>query len=97
MPGFEGAERQDHHECEAGVETSRRPQAERREVRVLIGKKASWWNRPLKGRWMLGSLIGFAVSVLIASQIARWLVVMLIVLGGLFAIAFRLARKNDEI
>jgi hypothetical protein len=46
---------------------------------------------------MLGSLIGFAISVLIASQIARWLAITLVVLGGFFAIVFRLVRRDDEI
>jgi hypothetical protein len=66
-------------------------------ARVVIGKKSAWWNRRLKGWWMWGSLIGFVISILIASQIARWLAVTLAVLGCLFAMAFRFARKEDEI
>ena len=46
---------------------------------------------------MWGSVIGFAISVLITSQIARWLAIMLAVLGCLFAMVFRFARKDDEI
>jgi len=66
-------------------------------TRVVIGKKSAWWNRQLKGWWMGGSLIGFAISILITSQIARWLAITLAVLGCLFAMVFRFARKDDEI
>ena len=66
-------------------------------TRVVIGKKSAWWNRQLKGWWRLGSIIGFAISILITSQIARWLAVTVAVLGCLFAIVFRFARKDDEI
>jgi hypothetical protein len=66
-------------------------------ARVVIGKKSAWWNRRLKGWRMRGSLIGFVISILIASQIARWLAVTLAVLGCLFAMVFRFARKEDEI
>jgi len=67
-------------------------------ARITIGRKAAWWNRQLKGWWRLwGTVIGFAIGILIASRIARWLVIVLVALGCLFAIAFRLARPNDEI
>jgi hypothetical protein len=46
---------------------------------------------------MGGSLIGFAISVLIASQIARWIAILMAVLGCIFAIAFRLMRNDEEI
>ncbi len=60
-------------------------------------KKISWWNKPLTSGWMGGSLIGFAISVLIASQIARWRAILMAVLGCIFAIAFRLMRNDEEI
>jgi hypothetical protein len=67
-------------------------------ARVVIGKKSAWWNRQLKGWWTWGSLIGFAISLLIASQIARWLAITLAVLGCLFAMVFRrFARREAEI
>jgi hypothetical protein len=65
-------------------------------TRITIGKKTAWWNRQL--RWRLWStLVGFAIGILIASRIARWLVILVVALGCLFAIAFRLARRDDEI
>jgi hypothetical protein len=66
-------------------------------TRIVIGKNSAWWNRQLEGWWMWGSLIGFAISILITSQIARWMAIALAVLGCLFALVFRFARKDDEI
>jgi hypothetical protein len=64
--------------------------------RLVIGKRSAWWNRQLTGKWLWGTWIGFGISVLIASQIVRWLAITLAVLGCLFAIAFRLIRKDGE-
>jgi hypothetical protein len=50
-----------------------------------------------KGWWLWGSVIGFAIGILTASWIARWPVILLVALGCLFAIAFRLTRNGDEI
>jgi hypothetical protein len=66
-------------------------------TRFVIGKKSAWWNRRLTGKWLWGSWIGFAISILIASQLARWLVIGVIKLGCLFAIALRLMRSDSEI
>ena len=63
----------------------------------VIGKRSAWWNRQLKGKWLWGSWIGFGISILIVSQIVRWLAVTLAVLGSLFAIAFRFMGKGGEI
>jgi hypothetical protein len=51
----------------------------------------------LTGKWLWGSWIGFAISVLIASQVVRWLAIALAVLGCLFAIVFRYMREDGEI
>ncbi len=66
-------------------------------IEFVVRKKTTWWNRPLKPWWTVGSLIGFGISVLIASQIARWLAVSLAVLGCIFAAAFRFARKDGDL
>lgn len=66
-------------------------------TRIAIGKKQAWWNQRLKGWWTLGGAIGYAIGVLIASQIARWLPVALLILGAFFAIVFRLVRPRNEI
>jgi hypothetical protein len=63
----------------------------------VIGKKSAWWNRQLTGKWLWGIWIGFAISVLIASQIVRWLAIALAVLGCLFAIIFHYMREDGEI
>ena len=62
-----------------------------------VGHRKTWWNRPFKGTWLLGSPIGFALAALIASSLLRWLVVVLSVLGCIFALIFRLSRPRDEI
>ena len=64
---------------------------------MIIGKKSAWWNRKLKGWWLLGGPIGFVATLLIAYRIALWLLISLIAFGCLFAIIFRLARKDGEI
>lgn len=65
--------------------------------RGLVGRKKTWWNTPLTGTWMLGSGIGFAVSALIASSLLRWALIALGVWGCLFALLFRMSRKDGEI
>ena len=67
-------------------------------TRIAIGKKTAWWNRRLKGWWRpWGTVIGFAIAILITSQFARWIAIVMLALGCLFAIAFRLVRHKDEI
>jgi hypothetical protein len=63
----------------------------------LVGRKKTWWNREFKGTWLWASPIGFALAALISSSLLRWLVVVLSVLGCLFALVFRLTRHRDEI
>lgn len=63
----------------------------------LVGRRKTWWNRPFKGTWLLGSPIGFALASLISSSLLRWLVVVLSVWGCIFALIFRLSRPHDEI
>jgi hypothetical protein len=63
----------------------------------FAGRRKTWWNRQLKGTWLWGSPIGFAISALIASSLLRWLVITASVLGCLFAVIFRLTRPSDEI
>ncbi len=65
--------------------------------RRFVGRKKRWWNTPLKGTWMLGSLIGFAVSALIASSLLRWGLIALALLGCIFALIFRMSRNQSEI
>lgn len=65
--------------------------------RKLVGKKKTWWNRPLKGTWMWGIFVGFAVGILIASTFLRWALLAVAVLGIIFAALFRALRKQDEI
>ena len=47
----------------------------------LARRRKTWWNRRLKGTWLWGSPIGFAISALIASTLLRWLVIIASVLG----------------
>jgi len=63
----------------------------------FAGRRKTWWNRRLKGTWLWGSPIGFAISALIASSLLRWLVITVSVMGCLFAVIFRLTRPHDEI
>ncbi len=63
----------------------------------FAGHRKTWWNRQLKGTWLWGSPIGFAISAMIASSLFRWLVITASVLGCLFAVIFRLTRPHDEI
>ena len=63
----------------------------------LVGRKKTWWNREFKGTWLWASPIGFALSVLLSSSLLRWIVVMVSVLGCLFALFFRLIRPDGEI
>jgi len=65
--------------------------------RKFAGRRKTWWNRRLKGTWLWGSPIGFAISALITSSLLRWLVITASVLGCLFAVLFRLSRPHDEI
>lgn len=65
--------------------------------RKLVGKKKTWWNRPLKGTWMWGIFVGYAVGILIASTFLRWALLAVAVLGIIFAALFRALRKQDEI
>jgi len=63
----------------------------------FAGRRRTWWNRRLKGTWLWGSPIGFAISALITSSQLRWLVLIVSILGCVFAIVFRLTRPHDEI
>jgi len=63
----------------------------------LVGQKQTWWNREFRGTWLWASPIGFALAALISSSLLRWLVVVLSVLGCLFALIFRLTRHHDEV
>ena len=63
----------------------------------FAGRRKTWWNRRLKGTWLWGSPIGFAISALIGSAMLRWAVIVASILGCLFAVIFRLARPHDEI
>jgi hypothetical protein len=69
--------------------------AERMSVK-LVGRRKTWWNRRLKGIWLWGSPIGFAIAALISASLLRWLVIGLSVLGCVFAVIFRLTRADDE-
>jgi uncharacterized membrane protein len=62
-----------------------------------VRKKRTWWSRPLKPFWMLGSLIGFGISALIESKLLHWTVIALSICGLLFAVVFRLMQRDDEI
>ncbi len=63
----------------------------------LVGKKKTWWNRPLKGTWMLGSVIGYAIGLLIASSYLRWSLLAVAVLGIVFAMIFRVIHGENQI
>ena len=63
----------------------------------LVGRKKTWWNREFQGTWLWASPIGFALAALISSNLLRWFVIALSVLGCLFALIFRLTRPDDEI
>jgi hypothetical protein len=63
----------------------------------IVGKKNTWWNKPLKGFWMLGHVIGYAIALLIASSFLRWTLLAVGLLGLAFAAVFRATRKDDEI
>jgi hypothetical protein len=63
----------------------------------LVARKKTWWNREFKGTWLWASPIGFALSALISSNLLRWVVVTVSVLGCLFALFFRLIRPDGEI
>lgn len=63
----------------------------------LVGKKTTWWNRPLTGKWMLGIYIGYAVGILIASSFVRWVLFLVAVLGAIFVLIFRVVREKDQI
>ena len=63
----------------------------------FAGHRKTWWNERLKGTWLWGSPIGFAISAVIASSLLRWLVITASVLGCLFAAIFRLTRPHNEI
>jgi hypothetical protein len=66
-------------------------------TKIILGKKSTWWNRQLKGWWVLGGPIGFFIGGILTSAWLRWSLLLLSVLGCLFAIGFRLARGRDEI
>jgi len=63
----------------------------------LVGRTKTWWNREFNGTWLWASPIGFALAALISSSLLRWLVLVLSILGCLFALIFRLTRPHDEI
>jgi len=63
----------------------------------LVGKRKMWWNRPLKGTWMLGYTIGYGIALLVASSFLRWTLLAVAVLGIVFAVIFRAIRNQDEI
>ena len=65
--------------------------------RKLVGKKKTWWNRPLTGKWMWGIYIGYAIALLIASSFLRWALMAVAVLGAIFALIFRAMRDPDQI
>src|SRR5258708_19777844 len=54
--------------------------AERISVK-LVGRRKTWWNRRVKGIWLLCRPIGFPLAALISSSLLRWLVVVLSGLG----------------
>jgi hypothetical protein len=65
--------------------------------RTLVGKKKTWWNRPLTGKWMWGIYVGYAIGLLIASSFLRWALLAVAVLGAIFALIFRAIRDPDQI
>jgi hypothetical protein len=69
----------------------------RRISRGLVGRRKTWWNRPLKGTWLWGSVVGYAISLLIVSSFLRWALLFVAILGILFAAMFRALRSDDEI
>jgi hypothetical protein len=69
----------------------------RRVTLRFVGRRKTWWNRPLKGTWLLGSVVGYAISLLIVSRFLRWALLAVAILGIFFAAIFRTLRSEDEI
>jgi hypothetical protein len=44
-----------------------------------------------------GAIVGYTLAGLIASSLLRWTVIIVAILGCIFALIFRLARKENEI
>ena len=63
----------------------------------FAGQKKTWWNKPLKGTWMWGSPIGTALCAVVTTSSLRWILIVCSILGLIFALILRFARKNDEI
>jgi hypothetical protein len=62
-----------------------------------VRRKKAWWNKPQKGIWMPGCVVGLAVGAFITSSFLRWAVISLSILGLILALIFRVRRSDDEI